>query len=65
MSNYLKPLTQAQYKCSLKAKYFDFHLAKVQGRHPASLFWSYKHLINAGFKQMHKNINKDAPEKNH
>ena len=32
---------------------------------PASLFWSYKYLINAGVKQMYKNINTDAPEKNH
>jgi len=34
MSNYLKPLTQAQYKCSLKAKYFDFHLATLHSHHP-------------------------------
>ena len=34
MSNYLKPLTQAQVKCNLKAKYFDYHLATVHSRHP-------------------------------
>jgi hypothetical protein len=65
MSNYLKPLTQTQYKCSLKAEYFDFLLATFHSWYPQEncihlTAIKVKHWVNSKFHYCGKSERKNT-----